>query len=111
MLPLYRLCASDPDSLLCLQLAAEHERAMLMKIRQSQGIIETNEDRQRDKERKRVADRSVHAWHLANVHVDDTTGQQHLESVVVDDDVVVVPSTERDGTTTERCQMSASHAE
>ena len=40
-----------------MQLAAEHEKAMLTKIRQSQGIIETKEDRERDKERKRVADK------------------------------------------------------
>ncbi len=40
-----------------MQLAAEHERAMMLKIRQSQGIVETTEDRQRDKERKRVADK------------------------------------------------------
>ena len=40
-----------------MQLAAEHERAILTKIRQAQGIVETKEDRERDKERKRVADK------------------------------------------------------
>lgn len=39
------------------QLAAEHEKAMLTKIRQSQGIVETKEDRERDQQRKGRADK------------------------------------------------------
>ena len=51
------MLVTNTDSVAVVQLAAEHERAMMLKIRQSQGIVETTEDRQRDKERKRVADK------------------------------------------------------